>query len=189
MSFMKKEDRERVKIFNQILGTHHRTKPYDWKKPEDIIEAVTMTMAEFVDITFMDSLLSDMDDEMDEMIECYHANEWTKITTGETWDNVELQAAMETLATASDAMKDLADATEETMQDVLALLFFTAPQAVRDHFFTTGWQFDTEAVEHVIEDELAEIALGIDHDGVIEHSAQRYSQALERRIKGWRSKN
>ena len=189
MDFMKKEDRERVKIFNQVLGTKHRTKPYDWNKAEDIIEAVTMTTAEFVDITHMDAALAELDSDLDQMIECYHPNEWTKITTGDTWDHFELQEAMHTLTTASDAMQDLANVAEEDMQEMLSLLFFRASQTVRDYFFTPGWQFDAKIAKQVIAEELCDIALDMEYDGVIPHSAGNFTKALEQRIKHWRPRS
>ena len=188
MGFMKKEVRERVRAFNQILGMNHRTKPYDWSKDEEIIEAVTMAIAEFVDVSHLHASLSNLDEQFDEMIECFHPDEWVKITTGAVWDSERLEEAWETLSIASGAMQSLANATERAFRDTLALLFFEVPQNVRDHFFTVGVQFDIADVEDILADRLAEIALEMDYDGVVEHSARRYAEALEQAINNLRLK-
>ncbi len=184
MSFMKKKDVERVELFNQVLGTHHRTKPFDWKKSEDIIEALTMAIAEFVDTVRMADQLSGMCDDFDEMIEHYHPHEWSKFAAQEEWENTEVEEAMHSLALAYETMKDLGASLHGKMQELLSLLFFAVPQDVRDHFFTRGWQFVPADVEAVIAKDLFEIVWQMDdYDGVIEHSAAKFTEELENLIK------
>ena len=77
MEFFGKDDRELIEAVNESLGMKHRSRPYDLKNLDDLIEAATMISAELLDMWHCYSMVSSANEIYDEAMEHYHTAAWT----------------------------------------------------------------------------------------------------------------
>lgn len=182
MLFNKKEDRENIEKFNNLSGMSHRSKPYDLKKTEDIIEAVKMATAEYADMshywTSLDSLVS----AFDESIEYYEPAAWLKIgLMGDTGDE-ELEDARVDLDNAADSFRLLMDRAEEKCISMWRIVLTSENDEVKKYFFGDAITVDEELLEEVFENDFFEIIDSINYDGIIEHSASNFAKEFKKTL-------
>jgi|GEM_PF-6229366 len=78
MEFIGKGDRELIEAVNTALGMKHRSKPYDLKNIDDLIEATKMITGELLDTWHCYSLINTACEIYDEALEHYHtARGWS----------------------------------------------------------------------------------------------------------------
>lgn len=83
MAVFSKEDQELVKRLNSILGTSHRSTPYDLKKPADLKEALVNKTGEMLDLWEYYSNIDGLYEEWDEFLEAYNTPIYSLITIDE----------------------------------------------------------------------------------------------------------
>jgi hypothetical protein len=76
MEFITKDDGELIKSVNRALCMEHRTKPYDLKNMDDLIEATKMITGELLDMWHCYSMINKVDGIYDEAMEYYHTAAW-----------------------------------------------------------------------------------------------------------------
>jgi hypothetical protein len=76
MEFMGKNDRALIKAVNTALGMKHRSKPYDLKNIDDLVEATKMITGELLDTWQCYSLINTACEIYDEAMEHYHTAAW-----------------------------------------------------------------------------------------------------------------
>lgn len=77
MEFIGKNDRELIKAVNTALGMKHRSKSYDLKNIDDLVEATKMITGELLDTWHCYSLINTACEIYDEAMEHYHTAAWT----------------------------------------------------------------------------------------------------------------
>lgn len=76
MEFIGKNDREIIEAVNTALGMKHRSKPYNLKNINDLIEATKMITGELLDTWHCYSLINSACEIYDEAMEHYHTAAW-----------------------------------------------------------------------------------------------------------------
>lgn len=178
MKFIKKEDRENIDKLNMLMGTNHRSKPYDLKKDEDLIEATAMATAEYVDLEHYFGILSNLSEAFDESMEFFYPDEWINIGLKGTMEDEDLSSAVESLSVTEDLFHILVDRAETKCIKLWKLVLLESSDDVIRHFFGETKHFDKETVENVLEDNLFEVLDEMEYDRVIENSVKNFAKAL-----------
>lgn len=79
VDFIGKDDGEIIEAVNTALGMQHRSKLYDLKNSEDLIEAAKMATAEYLDLWDYSRQLDNILEEYDEALEHYHTSTWFQL--------------------------------------------------------------------------------------------------------------
>jgi hypothetical protein len=182
MNFNKREDRENIEKLNRLVQTAHRSKPYDLKKAEDIIEATKMATAEFIDITEYWGRLVEVDEAFDESLEYYEPAAWIKIGLKGDTENEEIEAARISLESAISSFRILMDRAEEKCITMWKVVFNCGDDKVINYFFDEVIHVEEGVLEKVFEDDMIELLDNMEYDGVIENSAQRFAAVLKERL-------
>lgn len=186
MNFISKDQKEKVQLLNAILGTKYRDKPFDFADDADFIEAVKVTTAEYVDLAEYWSTVEQISEQYDESIEVYTPALYTNLAlTGET-ENSEIDEVIESLRSSADALFILKDKAESKCQKIWAMLLTENREKVNTYFFGEEIKqinFSNELIEEALSD-LFELYIDIEHTGVVEDSAKKFSEALLKKLKG-----
>src|SRR5262249_11788872 len=133
-SVISKEDRRFVELLNKRLGTNHRSRPYDFKKKDDLVEAATMATAEFLDYNKYQTIIWGLHGELDETIETFNPSAWGKIglmgnTSVESLDN-----ALYSIQLARKAFGHLYEESLRAYQSIWRIIFSSGNDDVLRHF-------------------------------------------------------
>ncbi|MFZ5645780.1 MAG: hypothetical protein ACOY46_19660 [Bacillota bacterium] len=173
--FLGKEERELVKALNQALGMRHRTKSYNFKNPEDIIEAVTYITAEFIDFYYYWATLDDIEGKFDESIETYYPAEWQKLHLPETKVKKNLGDAFQKLRKTSDSFWKLMKDAEKQCKSMWTIIFKNAPDEVLNNLFGKVFRPKPEYIEKLLEMEFVNMDLW---QYTVEESAATFMSAM-----------
>lgn len=70
----KRRQRE-SEIINKGMGMSHRTKPYDLKKPSDLVRFTEMATAEYMDMYYYHSNIQDVCEGYNESLEHFYSDD------------------------------------------------------------------------------------------------------------------
>ncbi|WP_442601810.1 hypothetical protein [Paenibacillus sp. KN14-4R] len=180
--FISKEQKEKITLLNNILGMKHRTRPFDFTKTEDIIEAVEFVTAEYVDMSRYWGMISELNSQFDESIECFYPAGWIGISQEGTTNDDELDEARDTINDTEDALRVLMDRSEIKCIEIWEFIFTTDQKAVKLHFFGQDITCEINILRELLEDEIFEIIDEIDYDGNIENSTMGFARNLLKKI-------
>lgn len=180
--FNKKEDRENIEKFNSLSGMSHRSKPYDLKKSEDIIQATIMATAEYADISHYWATLDSLVADFDESIEYYEPAAWLKIGLKGDTEDEELEEARVDLDNACESFHILMERAEEKCITMWRIVLSSPDEVVKKYFFDKALTVEEELLEEVLQNDIFELLNNMDYDGVIEHSAANFAKELEKRL-------
>ncbi len=181
-SFLSKKDRGNIEKINQYLGMSHRTKPYDFNKSEDIIEASSFITAEYIDFAHYWRTLSNIEEDFDESLEYYYPAAWTNMGLENSTNDEVLDEAVLCIRDASEIFYKLMDRAEERCKKIWYYILLNAPEQVKEYFFGDVLSFKKELVEDVLKEELFEIFLQTDYMLSIEEVAKDFAQKLLKRL-------
>lgn len=179
MAFNKKEDRDNIEKFNSLAGMSHRSKPYDLKKSQEIIEATIMATAEFVDMSNYWSTLEQLVENLDESIEYYEPAAWLKIGLKGSTEDEELEDARADLDRASDSFRILMHRAEEKCLTMWKVVLNSTDNSVKEYFFVKDLSIENDILEEVFEEHIFDVLDGKDYDGIIEHSVDSFAKQLK----------
>ena len=165
-----------------FLGMNHRTKPYDFKNSNDIIEATVMVTAKYLDMTHYWIALNDVEEAFDESLEYFNPAAWINIGLKGTTNRKDFDKAIKSLRSTSDIFRELMDTTEEKCAEMWQIVFFSSPEAVKKHFFTEIDDYNQEKVNQALEI-IFENIFKIEYDGNIENSAYNFAKTLKEILK------
>ena len=111
--FINKEQKEKILLLNKVLGTKYRTTPYDLANPKDLIEATINITAEYVDMEYYWSSLSDINSRFDETLEVFYPANWMNLSLENSTNDDNIDAAIIALNNAEETMSILMDKAEE----------------------------------------------------------------------------
>lgn len=152
MRFIRKEDREKVEIINKNMGTTHRTMPYNFKEPKDIIEAVSMATGEFMDMHYYATCLYNIEESFDESIEHFYPDTWINSMLPDVEVDDDVMEACEALVYAGSAFEILKDRAELKCRNLWEFVLLTAPDEVRLHFFDDNIVLDNMTANTALEE-------------------------------------
>lgn len=177
-----KEDKQIIEQLNKVLGTSHRSRPFDFRRAEDWIEATVMATFEYLDFTLYSNQLSHMEGELDHSIEVFYPAGWAKIgLTGSTGIK-KIDSVNSLLSRTLKAMEKLQEEAETRCQTIWNTVFSSAREDVLKHFFGDDYKsFGAPAITRVIEDQFFEIYDDFDHDGTID-SVDEFVKYMKQRI-------
>jgi len=184
--FISKDQQEKIKRLNHILGMKHRSQPFDFNKKEDWIEALEMITAEYIDFCEYWGRLSDLNSSLDESLECFYPANWMEITQDGQISDDELDEAVRSVNQAENALQILMDRAEEKCKEIWQLTFDTRQDAVIKYFLGEEVTYKSEDLKHILEDYIFELATEIEYNGNVQHSVQEFSKNLKRKMESKR---
>lgn len=182
MAFIKKEDRVNIEILNEASGTRHRTKPYDFNNSNDIIAATIMATAEYADMSSYWSQLYNIDEAFDESLEYYRPAGWLNLGLKGTTEDEDIDDAIVSLNETVNCFEKLMNKAEQNCIEMWKIALLKPKDDVLKYFFGEVINVDIKRVEHVLEEQIAEICDSIEYDGVIENSAENFAKVLKEYI-------
>jgi len=176
--FISKEQKEKIQMLNNLLGMKHRTRPFDFTKTEDLIEAIEYVTAEYIDMSHYWGTISEVNSQFDESIEYFYPSGWISISQEGTTNDDELDEAREAINCAEDSLRALLDRSEIKCKEIWD------QKAVKQHFFGQDITFEIEKLKEILDDHIFDIGNEIDYDGNIANSTMYFAKNLLNRIKG-----
>lgn len=183
--FISKEQREKIKLLNSLLGMKHRSKPFDLNNTEDLIEAVELVTAEFADMVQYWGKVSDVNSNFDESIEHFYPANWISISQSGTTDDEDIDNAIIAINNAEDALRALLDRVEIKCNEIWKYLYTTKKYEVISYFIEeeTIGLVDLQLLYKILDNEIIEIVFEMDYDGNIQNSTRNFAKALVERLK------
>jgi hypothetical protein len=181
MNYINKEDRNNIKSLNKILGMQHRSDPYDFKKPKDIIQATELATAEYLDMTYYWMTLSNIDELFDESLEHFNTAGWINIGLKGTTGSKKIDSACSSLEKTAGLFHDLMMESEENCAEMWNVVLFGAADEVRQHFFGENINYPEEVIKTALE-RTFELSTEIEYGYVIEKSAESFVKALKNNL-------
>jgi hypothetical protein len=178
MNFISKEDKKIIEDMNDRLHTNYRTTPYDLNNPDDVIEAVRRTTAEYCDMAQYYRTLIQLDESFDETIETFSPVKWAKIGIDGTTGNDTLDNAIACLEEVSDLFNELLQEAETKCIEVWHVAFNHPSDKIILHFFGSNERYDTTAIDTAM-DHISDIFSRIEYDGRIDSSAEGFAKELK----------
>ena len=183
-NFMNSEDRENVEKLNDLLGTNHRTKPYDIKNDDDLIEMTKMITAEYVDMSHYWSELANLEENFDESLEIFNPAGWVNIgLKGSTNDDI-IDDAISSLKHTTNLFGNIMDKSEEKCINVWRFILKNPIKKVHKCFFGKIVNYNEEVINNVLsEDYIFEVSVKINYDGIVENSVKGFAENLLKALK------
>jgi|SRR5690554_6679814 len=170
-------DRENIKKLNEIMGTNYRTKPYNIKNSDDLIEMTEMITAEYVDIAHYWSVLVNIDENFDKSLEVFNPAAWVNIGLKGTTYNDIIDEAISSLRNTSNLFSDIMDENEKRCIEIWKFILKNPVEKVHNYFFKKLVDYSDEIIDKTLsEDYIFEIFSGINYDGIVENSTKRFSE-------------
>ena len=179
MDFISKENKKIIEALNEVLGTKYRTIPYDFKNPNDVVEAIKMLTAEYCDYAYYWSTLNSIEEALDETVEVFSPAAWANIGLKGSTNNKTLDMAIKNLRKTTDLLSELMESAEIKCREVWKIALNYPSDEVITYFFESNKRFDNVLIDKVL-DNLFEIFVTIVYDGVIETSAKNFAHEFER---------
>ncbi len=179
MKFIDKEDRYKIEIVNKSLRTNYRTRPYDFKNPDDIVEATIMATAEYVDFTYYCDILEELHEAFDQTLEVFYPSEWLNL--GPKIDNADknLVQAEKNVRKVQNVFEKLMDLAERKCAEMWRIVFYQSPDTVKKRLFGDVITFDKDLIDDVLSEKMYKVFDEIEYDGVVEHSAKSFAKSLK----------
>ncbi|TYQ14591.1 UNVERIFIED_CONTAM: hypothetical protein Cloal_0942 [Acetivibrio alkalicellulosi] len=179
MNFYKKEDRKKIELINKGMGTSHRTKPYDLKKPEDVICYTEMITAEYMDMKSYLCWLQDVMELYDDSLEYFHPDIWINLGSGE--DESEYSEASYILTEVDSVFVELVNKAEQRCYDAWKYVFESNFIETHQHFFDEVMSIDLEIFDRIFEETILEI-VNVEYQYNVIKSAKAFAKILKERI-------
>lgn len=149
-TYYSKNERETIEKLNYLLGMSHRSKPYDFTNIDDLKEAFTMTVAEYIDYSKYHLTILDVEEYFDESLEYYDPVTWTSLHD----DNIEGdELALDVscyLRIASDYLNDISNRAEEKCKELLKIILHMSPE-IKEAVLGKRYIYDEDAINNVFD--------------------------------------
>jgi hypothetical protein len=178
MKYISKEESENIKKLNKILGTQHRSKPYNFKNPDDIIYATVMATAEYLDLANYWMTLYEVDESFDESLEHYDTAAWINIGLKGSTERKDIDRALSSLRKTTSVFRELMDTSEEKCTAMWYIVFFSSSSNVREHFFGQLEDYNEATIKKALEKTIENI-FEIEYNGNVETSSRNFAMALK----------
>lgn len=182
VTVLSKDDRERVKMLNRILGTQYRSTPIDLNNTDNVIEHIAMITAEFMDFLKYWVILGNLAETLDESIEVFYPQEWAKMTEPNGMDDRLLNRAVCGVDEAVTAVSKLVDRSEKKLLDAWNYILVKAPAEIRiallGEDLTASKRELTEFVSNILDYEIF-----WEYNGVVEKSLEIFVKGLKIALK------
>lgn len=189
MDLISKDDKMKIDAFNAVLRTNYRNIPYDFTKPTDIIEATIMITAEFIDMSYYCTQLSDISERLDESLEVFYPAKWMAISLGEDLKDNEMEEALENIRCTENSFYKLMERAEKKCSDIWRIVFIDFNREVRRHFFgEEEINFERVLIEDLLNNELLEVLDRMEYQYNTEKAVEDFSKHLLSALKSKQAK-
>jgi len=174
MEFIGKDDRELIESVNTALGMKHRSKPYDLKNIDDLLEATKMITGELLDTWHCYSLINTACEIYDEALEHYHTAAWMEPASHSDSIYVDAHERIEELdGTMGLILMELEDECSTLWQAVLQNTDCTR------YFFNKDIDIKGKDLDTIFE-RVFEQLHDMEYDTVIDTSTKSFAKALDK---------
>ncbi|MDQ2086508.1 hypothetical protein RBH29_08715 [Herbivorax sp. ANBcel31] len=177
MSFYKKEDRKKIEIINKGMGTAHRTKPYDLKKTDDLINYTEMITAEYMDMKSYLCWLHDIIELYDDSLEHFHPDIWINLTSEELEEN-DYSEASYVLTDLDGLFVNIVNKAEDSCYRAWKHVMESNLEKVHQHFFGQVISIDSEKFKEIFEKTILEV-VNAEYQYNVSKSAKTFADNLK----------
>ena len=149
--YFSKEERETIETINSILGMRHRSKAYDFANIDDLKEAFTMTVAEYIDYLRYHMTIGDVLENFDESLEYFDPVTWTSLHDSNVKGDELAQDVYMKLRETDTLLWDLSNRAEEKCRELLEIILGMESN-IREDVLGKKYIYDKAALEKVFED-------------------------------------
>lgn len=149
-NFFDKENAENIRKINAGFGTKHRSTPYDLNNADDLSEALTLTIAAYMDYTYYWCSLGQIEESFDESLEHFDTASWINMTyRPEKADELALGAAA-SLRETEDLFRELAQRAEKNCAAMLKAAL-SAPSETQKRVLGQVHNIDPSGLDALLE--------------------------------------
>lgn len=110
--FLRKDERELVKLLNEKRGMNHRLTPYDFKNPQDVLDALEKATSEYLDMMGIDRGLSDIGLLFEDSVRQHYPEKWLRLGLSGYDGSEPLSTAKRYLDQTEEAFRSLVERAE-----------------------------------------------------------------------------
>jgi hypothetical protein len=173
MEFIGKYDRELIKSVNSALGMKHRSKPYDLKNMDDLIEATKMITGELLDIWHCYSMINQVGEIYDEAMEHYHTAAWAGAVS---YRNIIYVDAQERIDELDDMMYSILGEVEDECRILWEAVLNNADCS--RHFFNKDVDITEKNLDEIFKQVFMQLP-EMEYNTSIENSTISFAEALD----------
>lgn len=181
MEDLSKENRENISELNAIYSTRYREVGYNLENTEDLIEAVQVTTAEYMDYYNYWQLLEYVAENFDESLEVFNPGKWMKnIKDGETGNEL-IDDTLNSIYDAEDNMGRLMMLAEEKCIEIWKFLLLGDNVKAKEFFLGKYEEYTEEQVIQALEELIDNISY-IKHENVVVNDCKNFANELKLRL-------
>lgn len=181
MADLSKENRENISELNAIYSTRYREVGYNLENTEDLIEAVQVTTAEYMDYYNYWQLLEYVAENFDESLEVFNPGKWMKnIKDGETGNEL-IDDTLNSIYDAEDNMGRLMMLAEEKCIEIWKFLLLGDNVKAKEFFLGKYEEYTEEQVIQALEEVIDNVSY-IKHENVIVNDCKNFANELKLRL-------
>ena len=144
------EDKNIIKSMNTILGTNHRSEPYNLISDDDLKQALLFAVAEYRDYCNYEDILSKLAGDFDESLEYYDTASWFHLGYApEKADALALEC-VSSLNNASEKFYELTKRAKDRL-DIILKVALSAPAATQNAVLGREYNIEPQKIDEWIE--------------------------------------
>lgn len=174
--YYSKEEREVIERLNLILGMKHRSKPYDFTNTDDLSEAFTMVVAEYIDYLNYHMTVENIIELFDESLEYYDPVTWTSLHDRDVKGDKLAQNVSIYLNKACDYLYNISNRSEKKCIEILKIILNMKTE-IREAVLGKKYMYDEDAIEKILED-----CIDINNTYSVEESKDAFIEILDKHL-------
>jgi hypothetical protein len=187
MDFNKNIHGDNVEKLSRLLARRHRSRSFDLKNTEDIIEATIKATVEYVDMCDYWFRLVALRNEFDKSLECCEPSVWIKVNVTGDAEVEDIEDAKFNLEGASESLHNLMCRSEQKCISLWKIVLNSSKDEVKKYFFGEDIEVEEGIVIEVLENNMFNLANTMEYDGVMEHSVEYFAKELKKMLLQYRN--
>lgn len=179
--FIGRDDKEKIELLNSVLGTSHRSKPYNLLNPDDLIELIEVVTAEYIDFRYYWMTISSINSDFDESIETFYPAKWMNMALKGSTDD-EIDEVITAVNYAEHAMEKLMDNSEEKCVNLWRLILQSDFKEVKEHFFNENIEVNQERLDYTLDEGLIYLFEDFNYTGNVQQSTREFVRFLKKHL-------
>ena len=174
--YYSKEEREVIERLNNILGMKHRSRPFDFTNVDDLKEAFTYIVAEYIDYMNYYMSLVDIMEHFDESLEYYDPVTWTSLHDNNVKGDELAQEVSTDLDIACGSLREIANRSEEKCDEMLTIIL-GMDAIIRESVLGKRYIYDEDAIKNIFSD-----CVNINNTYSVEESRDAFIKVLDEHL-------
>ena len=180
MDFDKNVHSEDIEKLTRLLARRNRSRSFDLKNTEDIIEATVKATIEYVNMCDCWFRLIALREDFDKSLECCEPSVWIRTnTTGET-ETEDIEDVRFNFEGASESLHSIMCSSEQKCITLWKVVLKSSKDEVKKYFLGEVIDVEEDVLDDVLENNMFNLINTMEFDGVVEHSVENFSKELKK---------